>query len=68
MHVSVATLTALHLYNNLKPFVGQCAVLVFLFPVLIATSSLCTKQHYLADVLSGAIFGYVNYKLFQFYW
>src|SRR5260370_8162533 len=40
MHVSVATLTALHLYNNLKPFVGQCPALPFLFPVLIATSSL----------------------------
>jgi hypothetical protein len=34
MHVSVATLTALHLYNNLKPFVGQCAVLVFYFRFL----------------------------------
>jgi len=68
MHVSVATLTALHLYNNLKPFVGQGAVLVFLFPVLIAISSLYTKQHYLADVLAGAILGYVNYKLFELYW
>jgi len=68
MHVSVATLTALHLYNNLKPFVGQYAVLLFLFPVLIATSSLCTKQHYFADVLTGAILGYVNYKLFELYW
>jgi membrane-associated phospholipid phosphatase len=68
MHLSVATLTALHLYNNLKPFVGQYAILVFLFPILIATSSLCTKQHYSADVLAGAIVGYVNDKLFEFYW
>jgi membrane-associated phospholipid phosphatase len=68
LHVSVATLTALHLYNNLNPFAGQYAVLVFLFPVLIAISSVCTKQHYFADVPTGAILGYANYKLFEFYW
>lgn len=67
MHVSVATLTALHLHNNLTPFVGQYAVLIYFFPVLIAISSVCTKQHYFADVVTGPILGYVNFKLFELF-
>jgi membrane-associated phospholipid phosphatase len=65
MHVSVATLTALHLHANLLPFVGQFAVLVYFFPLLIAISSVCTKQHYFADVATGPILGYVNFKIYE---
>jgi hypothetical protein len=67
MHVSVATLTALHLHSNLLPLVGQFAVLAYFFPLLIAISSVCTKQHYFADVATGPVLGYVNFKLFELF-
>jgi len=58
MHTSVATLTALHLYSNLGPW-------VFAFPVLIALSCLFTKQHYVVDLPAGALLGWLVFKLFQ---
>lgn len=57
MHVSVATLTALHLQAGLAPSYGAAASWVHLFPVLIALSAIFTKQHYLYDILPGALFG-----------
>jgi len=57
MHVSVATLTALHAYGRLGP-------LVFLFPALIALSCVFTKQHYLVDLPAGAALGWGAYKVF----
>ena len=59
MHVSVATLTALHLY----PGMGSWAVL---FPVLIGISTLFTKQHYLLDVPAGAALGWATFKFFAY--
>jgi len=61
MHVSVATLTALHLHSTLPQGWGDWLLLVYLFPALIAASALFTKQHYLADVLPGAVFGWIAY-------
>jgi membrane-associated phospholipid phosphatase len=58
MHVSVATLTALHLQSALGPW-------VFLFPVLIALSCLFTKQHYLVDLPAGAALGWISFVCFQ---
>ena len=58
MHVSVATLTALHLL----PAVGAW---VFAFPILIALSCLFTKQHYLIDLPAGAMLGWVSFLCFQ---
>jgi hypothetical protein len=58
MHVSVATLTALHLL----PAVGPG---VFAFPVLIALSCLFTKQHYLIDLPAGATLGWVSFLCFR---
>src|SRR5258708_29181398 len=46
MHVSVSTLTAFHLHQNLLLEAGTYAQITFLFPVLIAISALFTKQHY----------------------
>lgn len=57
MHVSVATLTALHAQATLGPW-------AFLFPVLIALSCLFTKQHYLVDLPFGAALGWVAYQVF----
>ena len=57
MHMSVATLTALHL----QPHLGAPA---FAFPALIAPSCLFTKQHYLLDLPAGAALGWVVYQLF----
>ena len=65
MHVSVSTLTALHLCENLFPHVGQFAQLAFLFPLLIATSALFTKQHYVVDLAPGALLGYINYLIYR---
>jgi membrane-associated phospholipid phosphatase len=57
MHVSVATLTALHL----QPYLGAGA---FAFPVLVAASCLFTKQHYLIDLPPGAILGWSVYRAY----
>jgi len=57
MHVSVAMLTALHLY----PRLGTWAVA---FPLLIGLSCLFTKQHYLIDIPAGAALGWATFKVF----
>ena len=57
MHVSVAMLTALHLYPRVGPWATA-------FPALIALSCLFTKQHYLIDIPAGAALGWFTFKLF----
>ena len=57
MHVSVATLTALHL----QPHLGAAA---FAFPLLVGLSCLYTKQHYLVDLPPGALLGWTVYRLY----
>ena len=57
MHVSVATLTALHLQPALGPW-------AFVFPALIALSCLFTKQHYVVDLPAGALLGWVAFQCF----
>jgi membrane-associated phospholipid phosphatase len=57
MHLSVATLTAMHL----QP---QFGVAGFAFPVLIAMSCLFTKQHYLIDLPPGAALGWFVYRIY----
>jgi hypothetical protein len=64
MHVSVSTLTAFHLHQNLTPEAGTYSLLTFLFPLLIAMSALFTKQHYVVDLAPGAALGGVNYKIY----
>lgn len=56
MHVSVATLTALHASAALGPW-------AWAFPALIAVSCLFTKQHYLVDLPFGAALGAAAYAL-----
>lgn len=53
MHVSVAMMVDLTIWENwpLAGYVGG------LFPLLIAASALKTKQHYVVDVVPGAILG-----------
>ena len=58
MHVSVATLTALHASSTL----GMPALV---FPGLIALSCVFTKQHYLADLPAGAALGWGAYGVFE---
>jgi membrane-associated phospholipid phosphatase len=65
MHVSMATLTAIHLDTALTPTLGSFGLLVYAFPVLIAFSALFTKQHYIADILPGAAFGWLAYRVAQ---
>ena len=67
MHVSVATLTALHLNRNLTPLIGHYAALSLLFPVLIGISAVFTKQHYVIDLPAGAVFGVLNFELYSYY-
>jgi membrane-associated phospholipid phosphatase len=57
MHVSVATLTALHAQATLGGW-------AFLFPLLIAVSCVMTKQHYLIDLPFGAALGAAAYALY----
>lgn len=59
MHVSVAMLSAMHFMNSdynlgLSPL---------LFPISIGLSALYTKQHYIADLLPGALLGWVAFKI-----
>jgi hypothetical protein len=56
MHVSVATLSSLHLL----PVAGTAALL---FPMLVAASCVFTKQHYLIDLPAGAGLGYAAHAL-----
>lgn len=62
MHVSVATLVALHMWTNVGDMVGYWP---FLFPVLIAFSALWTKQHYLVDVIAGAPLGWLAWFAYE---
>jgi hypothetical protein len=57
MHVSVATLTALHAQASLGGW-------AFLFPALIAISCVMTKQHYLIDLPFGAALGMATYAIY----
>lgn len=60
MHVSVATLTALHTVTNLA-----CSPLLpTLFVIAIAASCIFTKQHYLVDLPVGALLGFTAFYLF----
>ena len=62
MHVSVATLVALHMWTNVGDMVGYWP---FLYPVLIAFSALWTKQHYLVDVIAGAPLGWLAWFAYE---
>jgi membrane-associated phospholipid phosphatase len=53
MHVSVAMMVDLTIGAN-WPIAGYVGAL---FPLLIATSALKTKQHYVVDVIPGALLG-----------
>ncbi|MCP5352577.1 MAG: phosphatase PAP2 family protein [Chromatiales bacterium] len=64
MHVSVATLTAHHMFQNLSEMFGLLAIAAYLFPALIGISTVYTKQHYLADVPAGVILGNVSYDAY----
>jgi membrane-associated phospholipid phosphatase len=60
MHVSVATLTALHIAKNMK-----CSPLLpVLFVVAIAASCIFTKQHYLLDLPAGVALGLLTFYVF----
>ena len=60
MHVSVATLSALHFMMSSL----SLGAWPLLFPVLIALSALYTKQHYVADLLPGAFLGWFAYIIY----
>ena len=66
IHVSVATLTSIHLFNNLSPALGSYAAASFLFPLLIGTSAVLTKQHYFVDIIPGGVLGWLVYYFFYF--
>lgn len=63
MHVSVATLTALHLSRTLE-FNGP--ILPSALIAAISFSCLVTKQHYLIDVPLAIALGWANHRLFLF--
>lgn len=67
MHVSVATLTAIHMAENIAPVMGGSVIVVYAFPILIGLSAIFTKQHYVIDLPAGAALGYANYMLFKLY-
>lgn len=60
MHISVSTLTALHLSMNYPAF----GLWVWTFPVLIGFSALFTKQHFFLDLFPGAILGWISFRIY----
>ncbi len=60
MHVSVAMLSAMHFM--MSPL--NLGYWPLLFPVLIALSALYTKQHYVADLVPGALLGWFAYSIY----
>ncbi|HEV7763905.1 MAG TPA: phosphatase PAP2 family protein [Thermoanaerobaculia bacterium] len=60
LHVSVATLTALHAPTGIPGGFAMPA----LFVVLIAASCIFTKQHYLVDIPGGLVLGWISFHLF----
>ena len=60
LHVSVATLTALHVARNIPGWSVFGAVFVF----LIAVSCILTKQHYLIDLPGGVLFGWLCFAVY----
>jgi membrane-associated phospholipid phosphatase len=60
MHISVSTLTSLHLQQNIAG-VGNW---IFLFPVAIGISALYTKQHFFLDLLPGAVVGWGAFQIY----
>ncbi len=63
MHIAVATLSALHAASNLFPTIGIAAYSVMALPILIAFSTVFTKQHYLLDLPAGAALAYAIFSL-----
>lgn len=61
MHVSVATMTDLVIWQQ-WPWLGHIAIA---FPVLIAISALKTKQHYVVDVVPGAVLGWLVFTVWN---
>lgn len=57
MHASVAVLMAFHAQG------GGHGHFYFLFPVFVALSALCTKQHSVLDVVAGALLGWAVFCL-----
>jgi membrane-associated phospholipid phosphatase len=58
MHVSVAMLTALHLYLRF-------GLWTIAFPALIGLSCLFTKQHYVLDIPAGAALGWLAFYAYR---
>lgn len=60
VHVSVATLTALHTIRN-----TNCGpTLPVLFVLLICASCILTKQHYLIDLPVAVVLGWLSFEMF----
>lgn len=62
MHVSVAMLSAMHFMMSSY----NLGLWPLLFPITIGLSALYTKQHYIADLLPGALLGWVAFQIHLF--
>ena len=63
MHVGIAVLTALHIVQIVDPGTYPYVYLVWIMPVVIAVSTLFTKQHLIVDVPAGAALALVTYEV-----
>lgn len=61
MHVAVSVLTALHIFFAVDFSATPAAYAVWIFPLLIAASTLYTKQHLIIDLPAGAALAIVVY-------
>lgn len=63
MHVSVATMVDLSISHQWPTF----AAVGWLFPALIGASALKTKQHYVVDVVPGALMGLIAFYVWRWF-
>jgi len=59
MHVSVAMLSAMHFITSSY----NLGLWPLLFPFTIGLSALYTKQHFIADLLPGALLGWIAFQI-----
>ncbi len=63
MHVAVAVLTSLHIVHLVDTDVHPEIWMVWIIPIMIAISTLYTKQHLIIDLPAGLLLAISTYEI-----
>lgn len=66
MHVAVAFLAGWHWFYFCYPELSWTTYAVWSVPAIISISTLYTKQHFVADIIPGAILGTIAFLIYKF--